>query len=60
MPTVAPTSPSVVALPSGIIATTATTTTIAATTTLVHSTTLRRSNRSMNTPMNGEISVYGT
>ena len=37
----------------------ATTATTAATITLVQLTTLRRWNRSMNTPMNGEISVYG-
>jgi hypothetical protein len=58
--TVATTSPSVVALPSGSITIRATAATIAATAMFVQLTTFRRWKRSMKTPMNGEISVYGT
>ena len=52
--------PSVVSEPSGTSTASATTTTTTAVATSAHHTTRRRGNRSMNTPMNGEISVYGT
>ena len=52
--------PSVVSEPSGASTASDTTTTTTAVTTSDHHTTRRRGKRSMNTPMNGEISVYGT
>ena len=52
--------PSVVSEPSGTSTAIATTVTTTAVTTSAHQMTRRRGNRSMNTPMNGEISVYGT
>ena len=58
--TVAPTLPSDVSLPSGSITATATTETTTAVTMFDQARTLRRSNRSMTTPMNGQTSVYGT
>ena len=57
---VAPAVPSVESFPSGSSTSPATTPTTAAVSTLVHHTTRRRWNRSITTPMNGEIRVYGT
>ena len=47
-------------MPSGSKTTTATIATIAATIQFAHHITRRRANRSMKTPMNGLINVYGT
>ena len=51
--------PSDESAPSGSTTTTAITATIAATMMFAHHITRRRGKRSMNTPMNGEMIVYG-
>ena len=58
-PAVAAALPSEDREPSGINTTTAITATITATIQLAHHMTRRRAKRSMNTPMNGLINVYG-